>query len=86
MNKAVGDETAIKFAVNFYSSLANGYTLEEAYNLTCLINKDSLKYQTSIIKKDSSTTFTTEVIIQTQPKKEKGASHFLKLLKPTINH
>ncbi|MBH8575883.1 CHAT domain-containing protein [Nostocaceae cyanobacterium CENA369] len=70
MNKAVGDETAIKFAVNFYSSLANGYTLEEAYNLTCLINKDSRKYQTSIIKKDSSTTFKTEVIIQTLLKKE----------------
>ncbi|MDM8554168.1 CHAT domain-containing protein [Desulfococcaceae bacterium HSG7] len=36
MNKAIGDEAAIAFAIGFYQALGAGRTIEEAYNLGCV--------------------------------------------------
>lgn len=36
MNKAIGDEAAIAFAIGFYQALGAGRTVEEAYKLGCV--------------------------------------------------
>ena len=35
MNSAIGDDTAIKFAVGFYDELGAGWSFEDAYNGGC---------------------------------------------------
>lgn len=36
MNRAIGDEAAISFAIGFYQALGAGRTIEEAYKLGCV--------------------------------------------------
>jgi hypothetical protein len=37
MNKAIGDQAAIKFATAFYSALSSGKSVEFAFQLGCIV-------------------------------------------------
>ncbi|MEG4070381.1 CHAT domain-containing protein [Microcoleus sp. Pol11C2] len=51
MNKAVGDQASIAFAVGFYDAIAAGYTLEEAYELGCSQMMSFREHETPVFKK-----------------------------------
>ncbi|MGD1698842.1 CHAT domain-containing protein [Dapis sp. BLCC M229] len=51
MNKAVGDNAAVAFAVAFYDALAADYEVEEAYELGCSQMMSYLEDKTPILKK-----------------------------------
>ncbi|WP_414581625.1 CHAT domain-containing protein, partial [Scytonema sp. PCC 10023] len=77
MNKAVGDEAAIAFAVAFYDALGAGLDIEDAYELGKSQMMAFMEHQTPVLKKneltDVSTTFETDVI---PPNPYQGLSAF----------
>ncbi|MEA5581106.1 SUMF1/EgtB/PvdO family nonheme iron enzyme [Nodularia harveyana UHCC-0300] len=78
MNKAVGDQASIAFAVAFYDAIGAGEEVEFAYDLGCSQMIGFLEHQTPVLKKKElielvNTSFNTEII---PPNPYQGLSAF----------
>lgn len=63
MNRAVGDQAAVAFAVAFYDTIAAGGEVEEAYELGCSQMISFLEHETPVFKKKKPSDADNEVLI-----------------------